>query len=261
VILTRDVPFIERPTRPLYLDLLQPDPLPDEPAPLVIFVHGGGWQVGDKGATVNRFLTAQGFITASIQYRFSDEAGWPAPIHDAKAAVRFLRAHAGRYHIDPARIGICGHSAGGHTAVFLGASAGLPDYEGDGYTGTDSSVQAVVSVAGVTHLNDGKIRTWESPVARLLGFLPQDDPARARLFSPLAHIRPDVDLPPLLALHGTADAVVSLRHAELLYDVWREHGGEATYVPIVAGDHSLAEQWPVVETLTAMFFKRVLRYH
>src|SRR5947209_5439996 len=97
----------------LWLAILRPDPLPETPMPAIVEIHGGAFMEGWPDATRNRLLAEHGFFTVSIDYRHSGEAPFPAQIHDAKAAVRWLRAHAAEYHIDPDRIGVWGGSAGG----------------------------------------------------------------------------------------------------------------------------------------------------
>ncbi|MFW5771938.1 MAG: alpha/beta hydrolase fold domain-containing protein [Phototrophicaceae bacterium] len=256
--IVRDRVYAETPTRPLMLDLALPDPPPDGRLPTVLFLHGGGWYTGDKDPTVNHFLAARGYATASAQYRFSREARFPASIHDVKAAVRWLRLNADAYHIDPDRIGVWGHSAGGHMAAFLGTSAGLAAYEGAANPGADASVQAVMTVSAITWLLDGKPRPADSPTGRLLGAPPADVPDLARTFSPVTHIRPGQDLPPFLILHGSADRVVWPRHAEFLYDALNRAGADVTYIPVSGGDHLLTGQWAVVEHLALHFFDRVL---
>lgn len=119
---------------PLYLDLLSPSPLLMAPAPAVIYLHGGGWSEGERSSGLfpwlNPLLAAHGFITVSITYRLSHLAPFPAQIHDVKAAVRWVRAHADQYQIDPARIGVWGDSAGGQLAALLGVTGDVPDLEG-----------------------------------------------------------------------------------------------------------------------------------
>lgn len=254
-----DVPYAHTAARTLYLDAVYPRQPTNAPMPAVIFLHGGSWQSGDKLPFYNEFLARAGFFTICPQYRFSREATFPAQIHDAKAAVRWLRANAAQYNIDTERIGIWGHSAGGHTASFVGTSAGLPDYAGDQNAGFDDSVAAVVNVSGVIYLDDGKPRPADSATGRLLGAAPADVPELARAFSPITHIRPDVALPPFLILHGTDDLVVRMSHAEKLYAALRSAGAEATLVPILDGDHSLTANWGIVQQLTLGFFERVFR--
>jgi len=113
--------------------------------PAVIEIHGGAFTEGEPDVVRNRLLAENGFFTASIQYRLSQEATFPAQIHDSKAAVRWVRAHADEYHIDTSRVGVWGTSAGGHLAALVGTSGDVPKLEGDGGSaGYSSAVQAVI---------------------------------------------------------------------------------------------------------------------
>ena len=116
------VPYAMANGKPLLLGIAHPDPLPAEPMPAVIEIHGGGWAEGERGVDTESILPNNGFFYASIDYRLSGDASFPAQIHDAKAAVRWLRAHANAYHVDPTRIGLWGGSAGAHLAALLGVS-------------------------------------------------------------------------------------------------------------------------------------------
>lgn len=258
--LIADVVFATPAARPLLLDLLLPQPMPQPPPPLLLHLHGGGWKTGDKQVEDGRFLVHAGYAAASAQYRFSQEATFPAQVHDVKLAVRWLRDNAATYGYDPDRIGVWGHSAGGHLSAFLGTSAGLEEYEGPGLEGVDSSVQAVVNVSGVMWLFDGKDRPAASPTGLLLGAAPASVPDLARAFSPASHIRRQVPIPPFLHLHGTDDALVPLKHAAYLHDHLRAAGVDSTLIPVSGGDHQLRGQWPVVEQLTRAFFDRVLAW-
>lgn len=141
----------DRPT--LVLDLVGPYPLPDRPLPTVIRVTGPGWVEENRAAMAShhlgiRFLAAAGFLAGAISVRLSWQAPFPAQIHDVKAAIRWLRAHAGDLPIDPERIGIFGDSAGGHLAALAGLTGDNPDLEGDsGSPGHSSTVQAVVAIS------------------------------------------------------------------------------------------------------------------
>ncbi len=131
VTLMPDVPYGMAGGAPLLLDILRPESPPPAPMPAVVEIHGGGWAEGEKDALRNRFFAERGYFTVSINYRLSSEAIFPAQAHDAKAAVRWLRAHASEYGVDPDRVGVWGHSAGGHLAALLGTSADVVELEGD----------------------------------------------------------------------------------------------------------------------------------
>src|SRR5690606_12769333 len=140
--------------RPLRLDLYSPRDL-DGPAPGLIFIHGGGWKHGKKEDYRLYGLTfaQKGYVVASVQYRLSGEARYPAAIHDVKAAVRWMRSESESIGVDADRIGVAGGSAGGHLAMMLGYTSDVPTFDGDsGHEGVSSRVQAVVNIYGPTDL-------------------------------------------------------------------------------------------------------------
>ena len=135
----------------LKLDLFIPEKA-EGPMPLVVWIHGGGWRSGSKENCRALGLTEYGFAVASINYRLTDVAMFPAQIHDCKAAIRFLRANAKQHRIDPNRIGVWGSSAGAHLAALMGVTNGNKEVEGNigKYTQTSSDVQAVCDWCGPT---------------------------------------------------------------------------------------------------------------
>jgi acetyl esterase/lipase len=193
----------------LKLNLFKPD---GPQAGLVVYIHGGGWRGGEKEDCPILPLVGAGYAVASVDYRLTPQAPFPANVHDIKGAIRFLRAEGSRWGIDGKRIAIIGSSAGGHLAALVGVSSGVSSLEGNvgGHTGTSSEVQAVVSFFGASNLETILAQSTESgrafrePALRLLlGGLPEEKPALARLASPVAHLDPRD--PPLLLIHGDAD--------------------------------------------------------
>jgi PelA/Pel-15E family pectate lyase len=183
--------------RELLLDLFLPKGGVRQKRPAVILIHGGGWASGDRMQQVPlaHRLAAHGYITATVEYRLSPEAKYPAAVHDLKAVVRWLRAHAGKYDIDPDRIAALGCSAGGHLAAFLGATNGVEKFEGSaGNAEFSSSVQAVVDVDGVldlTHPSEsGKDTNVAKPSVgkRWLGASYKENPLIWIEASPLTHV-------------------------------------------------------------------------
>ena len=119
----RDVEYGQAGDRQLKLDIIRPKDASVSPRPAIVFIHGGGWRRGDKAGGIRRlamFAASGDYFCASVGYRLTDEATWPAQIHDCKAAIRFLKAKADEYNIDPKRIGVWGTSAGGHLVSMLG---------------------------------------------------------------------------------------------------------------------------------------------
>jgi len=210
------------------LDLYLPEG--DGPFPLIINVHGGGFMMGDKSnpAEADTFL-ANGFAVASVDYRLSGEALAPAQIEDLKAAVRWLRANAQEYNLDPERFAAFGQSAGGNLVALLGTSCGVAELEGAdlGNTEQSSCVQAVVDWFGPTDFlqMDQQFAgtscpathdAADSPESVLLGAPIQTVPEQAQAVNPITYVTSDA--PPFLIQHGTADCNVPPQQGQLLYD-------------------------------------------
>ena len=215
-----DVPYGEADGKPLLLDVIAPPGRSGPPRPAVIWLHGFGWFAGTRRdhleVSMCTFLAAHGFFTVSIEYRLSGEATFPAQIHDVKAAIRWLRANAATYRIDPAHIGVWGGSAGGHLAALAGLTGDLPELEGhSGSPGYSSRVQAVaVASAPSDFLRPGGAMTNDAdgPVERLFGGTVAERREMMRLASPITHVSPGA--PPILIAHGTLDETVPLEQGE-----------------------------------------------
>jgi acetyl esterase/lipase len=223
-----DVPYASVDGKALVLDLYLP--AGRERPPLVVYLHGGAWRLGDK-AEVPPFLAEHGFAVASLNFRSSEEARFPANVHDIKAGLRFLRANADRYGYRAERIAVSGSSSGGHLAALVGVTNGHPELEGavGGHTDVSSSTQAVVMWVGASNLTtilaqssaEGlKIRV--PSLQLLLGALPDEVPELARLASPVTHV--DADDPPMLILHGNADQTIPVEQALEMDAAYREAG-------------------------------------
>jgi acetyl esterase/lipase len=191
---------------------------------------------------LNPLLAAHGFITASLTYRLSRFAPFPAQIHDAKAAIRWLKTHAPMYSIDPHRIGVWGDSAGGHLAALLGTSAGVPELEPTtGPPEQDSSVHAVVARCAPADLTSFHPDDEDQPGSVLWHLFAGPANTRhnlARLASPITHIH-DQTLPPFLVVHGTQDETVPYQQAEILVQTLRAHGVDVTLRAIHGGHHNM----------------------
>ena len=210
----------------LTLDLYCPEKVSGL-APVIVWIHGGGWRRGGKRKCPAVALVPDGFAVASIDYRLSSTAPFPAQIEDCKAAVRWLRANAANYNLDADRIGVWGMSAGGHLAALLGTSGGVPELEGSGDNMQYSSrVQAVCDVAGPVDLlaltNLGPKRRFA--IEGLLGRAPEKD--KATTASPLHYVSKDD--PPFLIVHGEGDRVVPVEQSQRLYEELRKAGVNAT---------------------------------
>jgi len=244
------VPYAALPgARPLELDLYLP--AGGALAPVVVFLHGGGWRLGSRhsagpayrGADPTPFerVAAAGIAVASVDYRLSGEAVWPAQLHDAKAAVRWLRARAGELGVDPDRIAAWGESAGGHLAELLGLTAD-PELEGAvGMTGPSSQVAAVAAwyapsdVAAVATDTGGDPADATTREAQLLGAAPSSVPDLATQASPVGHV--SAAAPPFLLLHGRADRFVPCVQSERLRDALTTAGTDVALHTYADADH------------------------
>jgi acetyl esterase/lipase len=184
------------------------------PVPAIVHIHGGGWRGGDKSVEQAKKFAERGFVGISIQYRLSGTALFPAGVHDCKTAIRWVRAHADWYGIDPDRIGVTGGSAGGHLVALLGTSGGDEYLEGPGpYPGYSSRVQAVVDHFGPTdflRMNDvpGAIDhdAAKSPESLWLGKPINEVKDLVTKANPITYV--DSDDPPILIVHGEVDRLV-----------------------------------------------------
>ncbi len=248
----------------LKLDLFLPDAPSAKPAPLVVYIHGGAWISGDKDSTHAPAVLGPPYAVASVNYRLAQQAPFPAQIHDCKAAVRWLRAHAATYGIDPHRIGAWGSSAGGHLAALLGTSGGIAELEGTvgDCLGVSSGVQAVCDSFGPIDLltlvdptSDIDVGAAYSPVGRLLGGPRDEHKELARLANPITHI--DETDPPFLILHGDADEVVPYGQSVDFHQALAAAGVDASLYVVGRGVHGGFP--PFVDGLVKAFFDRVLR--
>lgn len=228
----------------LFLDLFRTARQPGERAPAVIYVHGGGWHGGDRADVPGEFMAEAGFITISIDYRLTGVASFPAQIHDVKAAIRWVRANADDLGIDPDRIGLWGHSAGGHLALLAATTGDDPALEGKvGVTGVSSAVCAVV--AGCTRTEmlidwyaaDGKPfpEPVDASLSALFGGPRREKEDVARLASPFWHLRPGV--PPVLLQHGTEDETVPINQARAFVARSRAMGNVADLMELPGVGH------------------------
>jgi acetyl esterase/lipase len=256
-----DVVFSTPSGIPLYLDIIQPDPLPAEPMPAVIYIHGGGWQQGDRKGEQNLFLAEHGFFTINIEYRLSAQAIFPAQIEDVRAAITWLREHATQYNIDAAHIGVWGHSAGGHLAALLGTSGDSTALPGNGGSPHSQKVQAAIVISGPNDLSrmGGTHDLPDSPEARLLGGPVQEVKEAVRRANPITYIQPG--MPPFLLIHGTKDATVRLDQSESLYQALQEVHTDVSLTLLEGEDHIFSVKegtWQAIEQIALDFFVRCL---
>jgi len=258
-----DIPYAATDNPRQRLDLYLPKKAADEgPLPLVVYVHGGGWQGGDKrgGAMLVPLVQSGEYALASVGYRLTGETIWPAQIHDCKAAIRWLRANAAKYGIDPDRIGVAGSSAGGHLVCLLGTTAGVAELDGTigAHDDEDTRVVCVVNQFGPTDFADidGANDAAKGMVAKLLGGRPQEVPEVARAASPLAHVTKDDA--PVLCIHGTADQLVPYSQSTKLDRACAEAGVECIMLTVDGGGHG-GFRHPQVNVRTKQFLDKHLR--
>ncbi len=204
----------------LELDLYLPEQS-TAPVPVILSIHGGGWHGGSKEASPGTHFTEYGYAVAAINYRLIGQGVFPAPIHDCKAAVRWLRANAAKYGLDTRRMGVWGASAGGHLAALLGTSGGVRKLEGDlGNANESSRVQAVVDYFGPTDLTKWRPNADPSvneklSESRLMGFDVVKYHKRAARGNPITYVSKDD--PPFFVGHGEQDKLVPVSQSELLH--------------------------------------------
>ncbi|MFC3860158.1 alpha/beta hydrolase fold domain-containing protein [Deinococcus antarcticus] len=243
----------------LKLDLLRPRTTPEHPVPALVHLHGGAWMMYSRWAVDNIALARAGFVTVSVDYRLAPAATFPAQLHDAKTAVRWLRAHAADLDINPDRIGAWGISAGGHLASLLGTTAGLSELEGEegGWSAFSSDVQAVANVCGPTNLLGPGFPDLDKPFLLLGGTL-REKGALAQQASPVTHLTPDA--PPFFLLHGKQDREVPIAQSREMLAALRDAGVPATLLEL-EGDHYINDthRTQMNDALTD-FFGRTLNF-
>ena len=222
----RDVVFGKGGGRELTMHIVMPKEKATATAPVYVWIHGGGWLGGKKDGGIGQTvpLVRRGFVGATIEYRLTGEAPFPAQIEDCKCAIRYLRAHAEKYNIDADRIAVGGSSAGGHLAALLGTSGGVKELEGSGgWPDQSSTVQAVVDLYGPTDFK--AFVTTEgfeshnragSPESKLLGggeVITNVDGIKR--VNPITYV--DESDPPFLIIHGTNDRTVPVNQSEAIH--------------------------------------------
>ncbi|MFC1966339.1 alpha/beta hydrolase fold domain-containing protein [Chloroflexota bacterium] len=238
---TKDVEYGRASDIPLLLDIHTPGTPIATPMPAIIFIHGGGWDSGDKSEKpcVIKFshLATHGFFVASINYRLSGEAPFPAAVEDSKCAIRWLRANADKYNVDPQRIGVAGYSAGGHLAMMVGLVDETAGLEGNGGWGEFSSrVQAVCSYYGPSDFVSTYYEKGSRPSnIKFLGGTMEEKPEIYKTASPINYVTKDD--PPLLLVHGELDETVSYNQSEEMYQAYQRAGLEAELIKVNYAGH------------------------
>jgi acetyl esterase/lipase len=240
--------------RPLRLDLYRPRNTGgvSRGLPLVMYVHGGGWQSGHTrhaGAFANwpgvlALLASKGYAVASIEYRLSGEARFPAAIQDVKTSIRWLRSKSAQFGIDPTSVIIWGGSAGGQLAALAATSCKVESLSPDPQSplaAQSDCVQGLVTWYGVfdfvnAPLSGAAEQPANSPVKKYLGCMPSDCRSAAELASPVSHL--DKSDPPALLIHGDLDRVVPVSQSQMFHEATRSKGTKATLLVLKGVDHS-----------------------
>lgn len=272
VVAQRDIAYVPDGDPSQSLDLYLPEKTPDHALPLIVWIHGGGWMGGSKADCPAIGFVRRGYVAASIEYRFSQKALFPAQIQDCQAAIRWLRANAAKYHIDPDHVGVWGASAGGHLVALLGTAGGAHAFAPIGGNDRQSDrVQAVCDMFGPADFNTvmaqaaaDKTRNIFNfnhkgdPYSQLIGVPLNSDSAKGEAVSPVHYVSKDD--PPFLILHGTVDALVPFAQSVELADDLKKAGVDVILQPMPGSNHGgPAFNLPPVHKLIANFFDKHLK--
>lgn len=262
-IVYRDLPYITNGHERQKLDLFLPRE--GENLPLIIRIHGGAWLSGSKeGEWPNDYLR-YGYAVARINYRLSQHAIFPAQIEDCKAAVRYLRANAQKYNLDPNRFGVWGASAGGHLVALLGTTGDINEFDVGENLSVSSRVQAVADYYGPTDFlqidehrlpNSTARNAADSPESKLIGGPIQENREKVAKANPITYVTKNA--PPFLIVHGDKDPLVPHHQSELLEDALKKAGVPVVFYTVKDGAHGGFKD-PNVPKLTREFFEKNLK--
>lgn len=264
-----DIPYAGTDHPRQRLDLLLPKARSnDKPLPVVVAIHGGAWMGGDRRQVLPRlfpYVAGGQYAGVSIGYRLSQDAIWPAQIHDCKAAIRWIRGNAKKYNLDPDKIGVIGWSAGGHLVAMLGTAGNVKDLEGDlgDFDDQSSRVTCVVDFFGPADMltigdypSQMKHFSPDAPEAKLLGGAIPENKDKARSASPVAFVSEDD--PAFLIVHGTRDPLVPYEQSVALRDALRKAGVPVALITVEDGGHGGFRN-PEIERRVDAFFDFHLR--
>lgn len=269
----RDLPYAGTDNPRQRLDLYLPKQPKSSKLPVIVFIHGGAWMGGSKDGHLGQlapFVRTGDYAAASVGYRLTDEAQWPAQIHDCKAAIRWIKANAAKYGLDPDRIAVWGTSAGGHLVAMLGTSGDVPELEGDlgprkDADGKDltSKVACVANYFGPTDLpamigppSQIDHAAPNAPEARLIGGALPDNADKAKAASPITYV--SAGDPPVLTVHGTDDPLVPYAQAVRFDKALRAAGVTSYLVAVQGAGHGDFRGDAVPERLRAFLAKHLL---
>src|SRR4051812_14194772 len=257
----KDIEYSNADNQHLQVDLARPDG--EGPFPAVICIHGGGFRAGNRQSYdgLIKKLAKNGYVAVTVEYRLAPKYQFPAAVYDVKAAVRWVRANAGKYHVDPERIGVMGGSAGGHLAQFLGVTAGVKRFEGDGGNSEQSSrVACVVNFYGPSDFTKSYGKSVDAAEVLPLFLGGNLEQARRRHIeaSPLYWVTPDAA--PTLCVHGTKDNYVAFEQAEWIVERLKAASVEAELLPMEGSMHGFkGDVEEKAEAAMIAFFDRHLK--
>lgn len=270
--LEKDIAYIDGGDEAQKLDIYLPETRSDKPLPLIVHIHGGGWRSGSNFPCPVTPMVLKGYAVASVEYRFSQKAIFPAQIQDCQAAIRWLRAHAKQYNFDTKHLGAVGGSAGGHLSALVGTSGGKKAFPPiGGHLDYSDRVQAVVDIYGPADFttvvqqaaedkNVKNIFTFNTPSDPYSGLIGTklDDKPKADAVSPVHYV--SKDNPPFLILHGTHDALVPYAQSLQLEDALKAKGVPVWLQTLPGSGHGgPAFSKPAVIQLMQAFFDRHLK--
>lgn len=241
----------------LRLELVAPEEAGEKPLPVLVYIHGGGWNHGNKDDHAKRIsgIAARGYVGVAITYRFAPEYHYPAQIEDVQAAIRFLKAHAEQYHLDPDRINLWGTSAGGHLASLAGTAANDLTYETHGlWEGEDAKVFTVVDFSGPNSNFLSTMGNNSSSLSAFLGGRSQSVPEVAKEAMPGTHA--DSEDPPFFVAHGDADTTVPVTWGRDFVSELEAVGVSVEYHEFEGGGHGLSSTHPEAQDLAYAFLRR-----
>lgn len=267
----KNIPYAASENPRQMLDIMLPKEPKMTPLPVIVFIHGGAFRAGSKDTGLWRlrhFAESGNYACITINYRLTGESIWPTQIHDCKAAIRWIKANAKKYGMNPDKIGIWGSSAGGHLVAMLGTSAGVEAMDGKlgDHTGISSKVTCVVDFFGPTDFPsmdkdappEARMRHGiaGSPESMLMGFTIDENPKGAAVASPITYITPDD--PPILIVHGTKDPIVPYPQSTRFHKALRKAGVDSTLISVDGGGHGRGFGKEVNRTVERFFEHHLL---
>ena len=261
----------------LHMDILVPDS--KEPLPLIVFVTGGGFIMAPKNNWIQQRmrLAKAGYVVASIEYRYAPLSKFPLPLEDCKTAIRWLRAHADMYKIDPSRVGVLGNSAGGYLSAFVGLTNGMKEFDKGDFLDYSSDVLCAADIFGISDVTNigmdydeenqkGHASAGATEALWALGtptFGGKDGgvlawPEESAYASPITYVEKNAaNLVPMLLMHGTDDILVSPGQTDILYQALKAKGAEAERYVVKGAAHG-GPYWvqePVMQVMVDFFDK------